>query len=107
MSGAARSVYLARRDPTGKTFIQTGSLAAGATSVPPGPAPAPTPAPTPIPTPKPRDPDWFDAAFTDAGFRTLARSLAADGTVSRADLFQLFAQVERDGTVSAAEFSDL
>jgi hypothetical protein len=86
--GAARPVYVSRRDPTGRGFTQSGVLAPGATS---GPAAR----------------DWFDAAFTDAGFRSLARARAADGRIDRADMFQLFAQVERDGTVSTAEYHDL
>jgi hypothetical protein len=96
---AARPVYLSRRDPTGGGFTQSGALAPGATSgtdTPNNPAPPP-----------PTAPDWFDAAFNDAGLRSLARSLAADGGIDRADVFQLFTQVERDATVSAAEFNDL
>jgi hypothetical protein len=92
---AARLVYLARRDPTGRMFASVGALAPGATS---GPATG---------QPPPTTPDWFDAALTDPGVRSLARKLAADGTLDRSDMLQIFTEIESDGTVVAAEFNDL
>src|SRR5262245_14332288 len=50
---------------------------------------------------------WFDTALADAGLRSLSRLLANDGALDRADVLQLFDQVETDGTVSAAEFDGL
>lgn len=105
---AARSVYLTRRDASGQHIASSGSLAAGATS---GPAAPTTPAPQP-PAPQPPPPvtpptTWFDAAIGDGALRTLARSLAADGVLSRNDWLRFFDQVGRDGTVNATEFNDL
>ncbi len=99
-----RSVYLSRRDPTGKTFTATGPLAPGATSGPQTPTSPQPPPGTPPTSPKS---DWFDAAVTDATLRTLVRSLAVDGSLGRADWLQLFAEVGADGSVSAAEYHDL
>jgi hypothetical protein len=102
---AAREVYVSRRDASGTKFVASGDLAAGATSGPSTPIiPPPPPVPPPATPPKA---DWFDAAVSDPTLRTLARSDAADGTLSRADWVQLFAQVEKDGTVSATEIHDL
>jgi hypothetical protein len=98
---AAREVYVSRRDATGTHFVSSGDLAAGASS---GPS-APT-SPTPPPAPPPRT-DWFDAAVATPTLRTLVRSEAADGTLSRGDWLQLFAQVEQNGTVTASEIHDL
>jgi hypothetical protein len=100
---AAREVYLSRRDSTGTKFVSSGDLAAGATAGPSSPI---VPPPTPPPGTPPKA-DWFDAAVSDPTLRTLARSLAADGSLARADWVQLFSQVEKDGTVSATEVHDL
>jgi hypothetical protein len=93
---AAREIYVSRRDATGTTFVSTGNLPAGATS-----GLAATVPPTPSKT------DWFSAAVGDQTLRSVAHSLAADGTLSRSDWLQLFAQVEKDGTVTAGEIRDL
>jgi hypothetical protein len=94
----AREVYLARRDPTGTKFAASGDIAAGATSGPGG---------SPVTPPPPPSADWFDAGISDPTLRTLARSLAADNWLTRGDWWQIFTQVEKDGTVSAGEFHDL
>jgi hypothetical protein len=99
---AAREVYLARRDTTGTKFAASGDVAAGATS---GPGGAPITPPTP--PPPPAKTDWFDAGISDPTLRSLARSLAADNWLTRGDWWQLFSQVEKDGTVTAGEIHDL
>jgi hypothetical protein len=111
---AAREVYLSRRDTSGAHFVFNGDLAAGTTSgpsttptTPSAPTPPTVPTPTPPPVTPPARPDWFDAAVTNTTLRTLARSDAADGTLSRSDWLQLFVQVEQDGTITAGEIKDL
>jgi hypothetical protein len=113
LSGAAaRSVYLSRRNATGGGFQFTGGLAPGATSGPAAPsAPTPTappapPAPPPA-VPPPPQADWFGVAVNDLGLRNLSRSLAADGSLDRADWLRMFDQVRADGTVNGAEYNDL
>jgi hypothetical protein len=101
-SASPREVYLSRRDASGAHFASSGDLAAGATTSPTAPNPPPPVPPPPSPTT-----DWFTAAVSDPTLRTLARSEAADGTLSRGDWLQLFAQVEQDGTVTATEYHDL
>jgi hypothetical protein len=107
---AAREVYVSRRDATGTKFVSNGDIAAGATSGgttttnPTSPPVVPPPAPAPAPTPKA---DWFTAAVSTPTLQTLARTDAADGTLSRADWLQLFAQVEQNGAVSVTEIHDL
>ena len=105
----AREVYVSRRNAAGTAFISNGDLAAGATSEPPGtPTPPPVPPPpTPAPPAPPPATDWFSAAVSTASLQTIARTDAADGTLSRSDWLQLFAQVESNGTVTAGEIHDL
>jgi hypothetical protein len=50
--------------------------------------------------------DWFSDQLTDPALTALARTLAADHTLSRADFLNIFQTVEAGG-VSAAEFADL
>ncbi len=50
---------------------------------------------------------WFDMKIDDAALRSQSRILARDLTLDRADMLQVFQQVEADGTVSSTEFSDL
>lgn len=99
---ASRQVYLSRRDATGATFVWSGTLAPGATSSPSGTTTPPTTTPPPTTTG-----DWFDRALNDANLKSLARTVAADGTVDRIDMLRLFDKVASDGTVSANEFHDL
>ena len=67
--------------------------------------PAPTPAPTPTPAPVS---DWFSANLHDAALQTPTRQEAAtDGNLSRQDMLNIFAEVEKDGTVTTNEFNDL
>ena len=102
---APRSVYLSRRSPSGATFVSSGNLAAGATS---GPATTTPPSnPTPPTNPPPSNPDWFDDALSDAGVRSLARTVSGDGAIDRQDMLALFTEVEKDGTVTANEIHDL
>ena len=101
---AAREVYVSRRDTTGTKFVSNADLAAGATTGSATPT-APTPPPT-TPTPAPKT-DWFTTAVSTPTLQTIARTDAADGTLSRSDWLQLFAQVEKNGAVSATEIHDL
>ena len=57
--------------------------------------------------PRRRRPIGSTVAVNDQGLRNLSRSLAADGTLDRADWLRLFTQVQADGTVSGAEYNDL
>ena len=50
--------------------------------------------------------DWFSQNLVDDNVEALARSLAADKVLSRADMLAIFHQVESGG-VSAAELGDL
>jgi hypothetical protein len=112
---SVRDVYLCRRDVTGTKFISSGNLAAGATSGPAATTPPPTTPPpttppptTPPPTtPPPTTTDWFDRSLRDAGVRSLARTVTGDGQIDRLDMLALFAQVAKDGIVSANELHDL
>jgi hypothetical protein len=99
---AARAVYLSRRDPTGTKFASSGNLAPGATS-PTTTTTTPPPNTTPPPT---STKDWFDYALNDAGIRSLARTVSGDGTIDRLDMLALFAQAEKDGTITANEIHD-
>ncbi len=109
---SAREVYLSRRNPAGTAFVSNGDLAAGATSglsITPAPPPPVVPPPV-VPPPPPVTPpktDWFTAAVSTSTLQTIARADAADGSLSRSDWLQLFAQVEKNGTVSATEIHDL
>jgi hypothetical protein len=96
-----REVYLSRRDTTGTKFVSSGDLAPGATS-------------GPVIVTQPGDPggpstgaDWFDKSLSDAGVRSLARTVAGDHSLDRLDMLALFAQVAKDGVVSANEIHDL
>jgi hypothetical protein len=51
--------------------------------------------------------DWFDANLHDSGVRSLAQSDYQDDTISRSEMLGLYAEVETDGKVSAAERRDL
>jgi hypothetical protein len=51
--------------------------------------------------------DWYSTNLADTALRDLTRNNAKDGTLSRSDVLSLFTQVEKDGTVSSNEFSDL
>ncbi len=51
--------------------------------------------------------DWFSQNLHDATLVGLVRGLDADRQLSRADLLSVFSQLEKDGTVSAAELGDL
>jgi hypothetical protein len=55
----------------------------------------------------PKPPDWFDSNIRDAALRALLKSDYADSKLSRAEMLAVFAQVKKDGVVSATEFSDL
>jgi hypothetical protein len=102
---AARSLYLSRRNPTGATFVSSGNLAAGASS---GPAVAATPPSNPTPPTGPSTgTDWFDLMLTDAGVRSLARTVSGDGVIDRQDVLALFTEIEQNGTVTANEIHDL
>lgn len=50
---------------------------------------------------------WFDMKIQDAMLRSVARYLGRDSCLSRPDMLQVFDQVEKDGTVSSGEYSDL
>jgi hypothetical protein len=51
---------------------------------------------------------WFDATLTDVGVRSQSRlDFFVDGSISRADMLGLYTEIETDGTVSAAERTDL
>jgi hypothetical protein len=104
---APRDVYLSRRDVTGTKFVSSGNLAAGATSGPVATTPPPNLPPPPNPTPTPASADWFDRALNDAGVRSMARTVTGDGQIDRLDMLALFAQVAKDGLVSANEIHDL
>jgi hypothetical protein len=58
-------------------------------------------------TPSPKPPDWFDGNIRDAALRALLKSDYADAKLSRAEILGVFAQVKKDGVVTATEFSDL
>jgi hypothetical protein len=87
-----RAVYLNRRDPTGRTFISGGLLVAGGNSLPVVEVTPTT--------------DWFTRSLDDAGLRSLARSVSADGVIGRLDMLALFAQATKDGTITANEIHD-
>jgi hypothetical protein len=59
--------------------------------------PAPTPTPTPTPTPSP----------TVSSIRSLANTLHADNSISRAEMIQLLRSAGTDGSVSQVELEDL
>jgi hypothetical protein len=50
---------------------------------------------------------WFDMKIDDAALRSQSRFLARDLNLDRADMLQVFQQVEGGGTVSSIEFGDL
>jgi hypothetical protein len=52
-------------------------------------------------------PDWADQQFQDVSMRTLARDFFQEGRLNRNEMISLLYQVERDGWVSTAEFTDL
>jgi hypothetical protein len=57
---------------------------------------------------KPGTAAWFQYNFQDAGLRNLAQTdFTRDGAITRNDMIGLFNQVEAEGGVSAAAFSDL
>lgn len=66
-----------------------------------------TPSTTTTQTVVPKPPDWFDSNIRDAALRALLKSDYADSKLSRAEMLAVFAQVKKDGVVSATEFSDL
>ena len=88
------------------TFIQSASgtqtLIQSATSTQPVIQPGTT-----TPTVSPKPPDWFDSNIRDAALRALLKSDYADLKLSRAEMLGVFAQVKKDGVVSATEFSDI
>jgi hypothetical protein len=51
--------------------------------------------------------DWFSQHLQDSGLVSLVRGLDADRTLSRNDWLAIFTQVEKDGTVTATEWTDL
>jgi hypothetical protein len=51
--------------------------------------------------------DWYASNLHDAALQSLARQDAQDNVLSRQDMLAIFGQVEKDGTVTANEFSDL
>jgi hypothetical protein len=51
--------------------------------------------------------DWFSTNLKDPGLVSLVRNLDADKVLSRADMMTVFAQVEKAGTVSSTDFTDL
>lgn len=52
--------------------------------------------------------DWFDLNVHDAALRQLLKTdYAADHALSRAEMLAVFQQVEKDGTVSSNEYTDL
>ncbi|HEX4592377.1 MAG TPA: C2 family cysteine protease, partial [Gemmataceae bacterium] len=59
------------------------------------------------PPPPPPGSDWFDKALSDAGERSLARTVSGDGSIDRLDMLALFAQAAKDGVISANEIHDL
>jgi hypothetical protein len=85
-----------------KQIIPTGQLYPP--SAPP-PIPPPPP-PIPPPLPPPVTPDWFSLHLVDPTLRNQARTLDADGSLSRNDMLNLFSTVEAGG-VTAAELADL
>jgi hypothetical protein len=50
---------------------------------------------------------WVDTNIQDTGIRNLANQYLSDGTLNRADVINIFAEVRQDGTVSSTEYSDL
>jgi len=50
---------------------------------------------------------WFDFSIRDTALRQLLKTDFADQIVSRGEMLGVFKQVEKDGTVSSNEFSDL
>jgi len=51
--------------------------------------------------------DWFDRNLQDPTVRSMARVEFRDMLLDRTDMLNIYAQVEKDGVVSAAEFNDL
>jgi hypothetical protein len=51
--------------------------------------------------------DWYASNLHDAALQSLVRQDALDNVLSRQDMLSIFSQVEKDGTVTANEFSDL
>ncbi|PPJ64318.1 pre-peptidase C-terminal domain-containing protein [Cuspidothrix issatschenkoi] len=71
------------------------SLSLNATAV------VPTPTPTPTPT------DWYSQNLRDAQIITLARSLAADGNLSRNDMIAIFRDAKDGNVIDANELNDV
>lgn len=52
-------------------------------------------------------PDWFDTHIQDAAIRSLAKVCYNDHVLGRADMLEIFDEVEVNGTVTAMELADL
>ena len=52
-------------------------------------------------------PDWFSLNLHDAALAQLARTDDVDGSLSRADMLQLFAYADKGSTVSSTDLADL
>src|SRR5205085_2712107 len=50
---------------------------------------------------------WCNANLTDAALRSLVDQDVSDNVISRHEMLDIFSQVEKDGSVSTGEFSDL
>lgn len=52
-------------------------------------------------------PDWYATNLHDLALQSLVRADALDNVLSRQDMLSIFSLVEKDGTVTANEFTDL
>ncbi len=51
--------------------------------------------------------DWYATSLQDIALRDLTRQSTLDNALNRAEMLNIFGQVQKDGTVSAQEFADL
>lgn len=66
-----------------------------------------TPVSTPTTPVSTSTPDWFSSNLIDQQIKTLARTLAADGNLSRKDMLDIFRSAEDSSVVDANEIADL